>query len=155
MRSTAISGAVVTLVLVMVAVGLAASSPMAAQARAADPVLELAERLLSTPFGPFSAQAPTVQLLPGQLPNALPLALLQPAGTRVVGSMVRSVGGKPQTQEVVLDVPGDAASVSTAYEKDFTAKGWKPPRSGLSQQHGFVSSPPASNQVFCQGPTGP
>lgn len=155
MRSTGRSATTLALVLALAGIGVAGSSPRAAQAQAADPVRELAERLLSTPFGAPSGQTPSVQLLPDQLPSDLPLTILQPAGTRVVGSMVRSAGGKTTTEEIVLDVPGDAASLNSAYEQDLAAKGWKPPANGLNQQHGFVSTPPASNRTFCQSASGP
>jgi len=149
------TAATMTLVLGVSALGMAASSPRAVRAQAADPVRELAERLLSTPFGAPAGQTPTAQLLPGQLPGDLPYAVLQPSGTRVVGSLVRSAAGKNLSEEVVLDVPGDAASVSSAYEQDLAAKGWKPPANGPGEPHGFVSTPPVSNRTFCQSASGP
>ena len=47
---------------------------------------ELAERLLLPPYPSPDGQGRTAHLLPGQLPDTLPLALPVPPGSRLVGS---------------------------------------------------------------------
>ncbi|HLH26377.1 MAG TPA: hypothetical protein VK066_27980 [Chloroflexota bacterium] len=120
------------------------------------PVEELAERLLAMPYpGPTGQQpAPTVQLLPGQVPDALPFTLTLPPGARVVGSMVRS-GGPLAGTTVVLDAPGTREDVLGFYERDLEAQGWHAASVGPMPAGGFQVSGPSISRTYCQDSGGP
>jgi hypothetical protein len=95
---------------------------------------ELVMRLLAHPAHPQTQQ---LQLLPGRLPDTLPLKLPLPDGSRVVGSLVRG----QESVEVVLDAPGSAEQVLAWYQQQMRAAGWQTPEE-MQGHHpsGFVPS---------------
>lgn len=124
-------------------------------------VRELAERLLTGPRGSPSpgGQAPTAQLLPGQLPPDLGLDLPMPPGARLLGSLARRFGDRPFNVEVVLDAPGAPSQVLDFYQQELAARGWTSRQEGFRGfpggfQPGGQFAPPAFN-AFCQSETGP
>lgn len=128
-------------------------------------VRELAERLLSppVPFAPGGGEAPRAQLLPGALPADLPVQLPQPAGGRLLGSVVRPLprpgpaGPVPSASiEVVYDVPGAVSDVLAAYERSLMAAGWTAPTAGRGfQPGGFLPSAGQTGITVCRGESGP
>jgi hypothetical protein len=134
-------------------------------------LLELAERLLGLPFP--SQNAATVKLLPGAVPDNLPIAVPMPAGSRLIGSQVRPTAGvsvpmiggpggfqssPPSSSgmrvEVVLDVPASPGDVNNFYKSAMDALGWYV----QSGPPFFVPSPigGASQALsFCQSTSGP
>lgn len=115
-------------------------------------VRELAERLLAAQYPGQSS--PPAQLLPGQLPNGLPLDIPVAPRGRLLGSMVRPAAGQaPATTIVVLDAPGDLAQAFNYYQRAFQDQGWTAPPSGgapVAPLGGFVTTQ-TSNTTFCHG----
>lgn len=81
---------------------------------------ELVRRLLTQPMLPGEQE---VQLLPGRLPDMLPLELPLPEGSRVVGSVARS----PEVADIVLDVPLAPEQVVAFYQERLAALGRQQP----------------------------
>ncbi|MBX6378668.1 MAG: hypothetical protein IRY95_08985 [Clostridia bacterium] len=121
-------------------------------------VRELAQRLLS--FGPRvpGEEAVTVDLLPGQLPEGLPVDLPVPPGGRIVGSAARHRGGEFIGATVVLDLPvsdpaaGGAEAVAFV-QQALEQQGWRPASAG--RPHGGFQPPVVAGGLFCQGEAGP
>src|SRR5581483_3074849 len=67
--------------------------PAAPESQDAALLAELAQRWRVGPTGAVRA-ANVRQLLPGQLPDAMPLTVPIPAGSRLVGSVLRGAGGQ-------------------------------------------------------------
>jgi hypothetical protein len=118
---------------------------------------ELVERVLMPPHPGPGGPAFTVQLLPGHLPRGLPVDLPLPAGSRLVGSIIHSVGEKAAHVEIVLDVPGPEPAVRTFYETELSARGWQATVQGPppGAQHGFQAPAIVMASSFCQSPQGP
>lgn len=119
---------------------------------------ELALRLLTPPSRPPGGETPSVTLLPGQLPPDLPLTIRAPQGGRLVGSVVRTPGGKFGPTEIVLDAPGRAADAFAFYRKELLAQGWTENTSLHSpawSRAGFQSDSIPTNGMFCQSPSEP
>jgi hypothetical protein len=112
---------------------------------------ELVQRLVTSPFNP-SGKEQGVQLLRGALPSQPKVDVPMPQGAKLIGSVVRTSAGTPINVMVLLDAPGTAADVTTFYEKELTALGWKaaPDRSG-PPQGGFQQTPTATSKTFCKG----
>src|SRR5258708_1518979 len=109
----ALSGAAALVIMGAASFASPSWTPAAAQ-NGDGPIMTLAQRLLTPPG---SASAP--RLLPGQLPSDLPLSLPTPPGARVVGSLVRDLGGV--TFDIVLDVPGAAGAASGFFDQALPA----------------------------------
>jgi len=110
-------------------------------------VQELAERLLGFPQS--DGQTASLQLLPGQIASQLPVSPALPAGARVVGSLVRNAGTPMASVSVVIDAPGDRATIQAFYQKELAGKGWNPLPPG-PQAHGFQpGSQPGGPSIFC------
>jgi len=152
--------AIGSLLAVMGALALSGGGLAVPASRAQAPeaqVQELAERLLAMPYPVPTGQqpSPTVQLLPGQVPDALPFTLTLPPGARVVGSMVRS-GGPIAGTTVVLDAPGTREDVLAFYQRDLEAQGWHAAAVGpYPSSGGFQVSGPGISPTYCQGPSDP
>src|SRR5262245_4532753 len=113
-------------------------------------IQELAERLLvPLPFG--DDPAPGVELLPGCVPDGLPLDLPLPAGARVVGSKTHRVAGALASAEVVLDARGASEDVLAFYARELPGRGWHPASPGADTWGGFWER----GGVYCRGPAGP
>ncbi|HZR98626.1 MAG TPA: hypothetical protein VFE37_07970, partial [Chloroflexota bacterium] len=118
------------------------------------PLRGLAERLLSAPLLPIPRVVDVVQLLPGELPEGLPLAVPVPPGGRLVGSAVRGAGGRTASVEVVLAAPGTVDELLAYYRQELGARGWNPPPSGLPIPGGIPAPPGGpSVETFCDSQT--
>ncbi len=167
-------GAIATTVLVILFVGAAALAVVAiarpvveeqrgtaaapGTAPSGDQAQVLVERLLAQPFmGPDgSFQAQGARLVPGALPSDIALDVPVPAGVRLVGSVVRSRGGKPASVDVVLDVPGSPSDAQTLYEKEFAARGWTVPQNRGYTPGGFApAGGPMLSRMYCKGTSAP
>ncbi|HEY7124317.1 MAG TPA: hypothetical protein VH540_10235 [Ktedonobacterales bacterium] len=95
---------------------------------------ELVRRLLTQPMLAGEQEA---QLLPGRLPDGLPLEFPLPEGSRVIGSVARI----PAVAEIVLDVPLAPEQVLTFYRERLSALGWQPPEDQAGHRpSGFAPS---------------
>lgn len=89
-------------------------------------VQELALRLLSPPVPNKTGRASHAKLLPGRLPDTLPLTLPVPPESRIVGTLVPDVSGQQQgSLSIILDVPGRPSDIGAFYEEMFVSQGWK------------------------------
>ncbi len=130
MQRAWLGGLALWLILMNAGPALAQAPP----AGSADQLRELAQRLIALPFvtvgtlSPLSVtpnpQAPTAELLPGQLPGDLPLTVPVPPGGRLVGSAVRRLEGRALSFEVVLDAPGTSEQLLAFYEQTLPPQGW-------------------------------
>jgi hypothetical protein len=112
---------------------------------------EFVERLFTPSQG-----TNTVRLLPEQLPGNLPFELPLPPQSRIAGSVVYGgANDKIRNVNIILDVPGTAASVLSFYQSELATRGWSvlPPGPGVQQgpQPGFQVAPTTapSSQNFC------
>ena len=121
-----------------------------------DPALlrELAERVISPPFPDPSGQMHPVTLLPGALPDDLPLRVPMPPGSRLIGSVVHSQPGGRQV-DIVLDVPGSAADALAFAALALADQGFARPQIDRGFRPGFQPTLQPSVGIFCAGPTGP
>jgi hypothetical protein len=120
------------LVVVGLAVALVLASAAVPTARAQEPadaatdteealqVEELARRLLPTSAPPPTA---SVRLLPGTLPDGMPLAIPMPPGSRLLGSALHTVGGQTSSVTVLLDAIGSAPDLKAWYIAELAAIG--------------------------------
>ncbi len=98
-------------------------------------VRELAERILATGSSGFgwgvdlvnSGPRPIARLLPGRLPDDLPLAVPAPPSAQIVGSVARTIGGELASAEILIDAPGTPAQLRPIYETAFSNQGWTTP----------------------------
>ena len=137
---------------VTVAGSVAAGSRASAAAPAADDALlrELAERLLTQTGGPPGQPIPGAQLLPGALPDDLPLTLPTPPGGRLPGGVARRADGALFTADIVYDAPGTGADLVALYERALGPQGWAPaPIGGGGPPYGFQPSGNPSGRAFC------
>jgi hypothetical protein len=159
-RAACASAAIATLFIGVIAGSRSDETPPAsAQTNAPAPSpLELAERFLASsnsalvPATP-AAGAVTVRLLPGVMASELPPDLPVPASARLLGSLLRLVDSRPISAEVLVDVPGDPASVASFYRDSLTSRGWTPPTGGTAGG-GFQSQSSAAATVratYCAG----
>ena len=146
------------LVPVLAALMLSSVVPARAQ-QPPDPALleELAERLLVPTFSPPGQPPPRVELLPGALPPNLPVSVPMPPGSRLIGSAVRTSIGPPGTQtDIVLDVPGQAATVFGVLRDALPGLGWTASALGPDQAlHGFQPVTQTLLSNFCRSERGP
>jgi hypothetical protein len=86
---------------------------------------------------------PSLTILPGALPDDLPLRIPMPPGGRLLGSVVSVApsfiavsfgGGRPRPRPrggdlvtVYLDVPGGAERILASFEQPMAEQGWRPP----------------------------
>jgi hypothetical protein len=100
--------------------GLAASVELQdRQSGAKEPSLEeLAARLLETTY--LDGELKEVQLLPGELPQELPVDLPLPEGTRIVGSKIQEDMGI----DIVLDVPLTPDEAIEFYRQALAPQNW-------------------------------
>jgi hypothetical protein len=134
--------------------------PAAAQPQPTDDperVRQLAERLLATGSSGFgwgvdlvaSGPRPTARLLPGRLPDGLPLTVPVPPGGQIVGSVARTMGGQLASAEILIDAPGTTAELRPIYEAAFSNQGWTAPKDFPSG--GFQQIAPLLSYARCVG----
>ncbi|MGH7723428.1 MAG: hypothetical protein ACRENL_11470 [Candidatus Dormibacteria bacterium] len=116
------------------------------------PLQELSERLLHHPHpgGPTSAQ-----LFVEQLPDAFPPDLPLPHGGRLLGSLLKTLGGRPATIDAILDVDGDPATLLGAYEAELKSGGWNDFEGFGPPQGGFISGDRGDGRALRRGAEGP
>jgi hypothetical protein len=88
-------------------------------------VEELARRLLSP--GALQPGAETIRLLPGAIPDGLPLPIPQPPGSRLLGSTIQGTERHTSSVTVMLDAVGSAPDLLVFYEEEFARLGFHPP----------------------------
>ncbi len=113
----------------------------------------LALRLAASPYDP---RPQNLQLLVGQLPDALPFEVPIPPGSRVIGTLARSA----TYSDVVLDVPLPPEQALAFYREHLQAAGWATPEQTMPWMGhgGFVHSSILAlkhTMLFCKGPDGP
>ncbi len=114
----------------------------------------LAERLLAFPNP--DGTLPSVQLLPGRLPDDALLSVPVPPNSTVVGSSIRWRGQRPPYIEVVLIVAGEETDIAAFYERELGQQGWKPAAwPSVSAPGGFVSGGVSRPHWFSRGEDGP
>jgi len=133
---------------------LCARSVPAASARAdsgdeAAALRELAGRFLTQPGAGPGTPGQSADLLPGQLPADLPLALPLPPGARLVGSVVRRRGGSTLLWDVILDAPGAPVDLLTFYRGQLLALGWTTPPSGPFGGGFLAAAPDTGSATYC------
>jgi hypothetical protein len=110
-------------------------------------LLELALRLATYP-GDSSTQH--AQLLPGQLPDQLPVDIPFPEGSRVLGSLIRN----PESIDMLLDTYLPPEQVLIFYRQRMEALGWQTTDIFQPNRGGFMSSGSRSrggNETFYKG----
>ncbi len=162
-RNIAMAGSLAFLALLLAAIAVTGPGGVGARALAATPVTddallrELAERLLSQTVGPPGQPIPAPQLLPGALPDDLPLTLPAVPDARLLGSVARRADGRLFTADIVYDAPGAPADLVALYERALAPQGWVVALTGGGgPAYGFQPSTGANGRAFCapQGTTG-
>lgn len=115
----------------------------------------LAGRLLTPPNAAVGGRVPTSELLVGQVPPDLPLALPLPPGTQVIGSIVYRFDNQPAIWDVVLDIPGSLADVTNGYTRALMSQGWVPPPQVMRfPSGGFSFAQSTGFATLCQRDSG-
>jgi len=118
-------------------------------------------QLLSGQWPFLSSDDEAIELLPGRLPETLPVDLPLLQGSRVIGSLVRprsvTPGGPPTGEgiDIVLAIPGTTSEIEGWFERALAEQGWHPtpPRSPLP--YGFQQTPLPTSRTYCRGERGP
>ncbi len=116
---------------------------------------ELAGRFLIQPGAGPGTPGQSADLLPGQLPADLPLALPLPPGARLVGSVVRRRGGSALLWDVILDAPGAPTDLLTFYRGQLLPLGWTTPPSGPFGGGFLATAPDTGSATYCGKAGGP
>src|SRR5437899_3195928 len=110
-------------------------------------LIELALRLATYPG---DSRTQNAQLLPGQLPDQLPVDIPFPEGSRVLGSLISN----PESITILLDTQLSPVDVLTFYRERMQAAGWQTTDNHRPHRRGFMSSGSRSrggNETFYQG----
>lgn len=110
-------------------------------------LLELALRLTTYPNDTRTQNA---QLLPGQLPDQLPIDIPIPEGSQVLGSLIRN----PKDIEIILDTYLSSAEVLSFYRQRMEAIGWQTTDIYRPNRGGLMSAGSRSrggNETFYKG----
>ncbi len=110
-------------------------------------LLELALRLATYPG---DSRTQNAQLLPGQLPDQLPVDIPFPEGSHVLGSLIRN----PESINMLLDTHLSPEQVLTFYRQRMQAAGWQTTDIYRPHRGGFMPSGSRSrggNETFYQG----
>jgi hypothetical protein len=111
-----------------------------------DLLRELVTRRLGTQRPAMPGEAQHIALLPGALPDNLPVRLPIEGQDRLVGSVLYQVEGQAAGWDIVLDANRPVTEVVAAYERALTEQGWQvlahPPMFMVSR--GFTPAPPPS-----------
>lgn len=124
-RWAVVSGGLVCVLLAALAAMLAPSSaPAAVQAdQTSDAsLLELAQRYI------LRDGTGQVELLAGQMPGDLPVALALPAGSRLVGSVVRRTSARSTAWDIFFDLASTPDDVTAFFQRELQATGWAIPK---------------------------
>lgn len=111
-------------------------------------LLTLTRCLLSSPYP--GGRAEDVQILVGELPANLPIALPLPQNASVIGSLVR-LGHSAQ---IVLDVDQSVKAVVAFYREQLVSASWRELDSPI-RFGGFSFPSEAANLIFCKSQRGP
>jgi hypothetical protein len=131
------------------------SSVGAAQQEDAAQIRDLAERLLTYPYGTSTGESARAQLLVGRLPAEFPFPLPLPQGARLVGSAVRMAGSDVMGVEVAIEAPGTPAQILGFYDTALPAAGLSLAPSSYRGGGGFQPGAAKRSDTFCLGETGP
>lgn len=96
-------------------------------------LLEFALRLATYHEAPDTQNA---RLLPGQLPDQLPVDIPVPDGSRILGSLIRS----PESINMLLDTHLSPEQVLTFYRERMQVAGWQTNDMDRPRRGGFISS---------------
>src|SRR5258706_6920398 len=96
-------------------------------------LLEFALRLATYPNDSHTQNA---QLLPGQLPDQLPVEIPLPEVSRVLGSLIRN----PESIDMLLDTHLSPEQVLTFYRQRMQDAGWQTTDIYRPNRGGFMSS---------------
>ena len=115
-------------------------------------IKQLAERLLLHPHpeGPTSVEV-FLRRLPDDLWGDIPL----PAGSTLLGSVLRMRSGRPTLIEAVLDSDRKPGSILAACETDLTERGWRIYETPGPVHGGFAASRLAEGRILRAGDEGP
>lgn len=118
-----------------------------------DDLAELAARLISPPYPMPDGSTQTATLHPGALPPNAGFDLPLPAGSHLVGSVLRQRTGANPSFDTVLDVPGSPDDVTSFYERELAKKGLTPPPVPQQMQPGGFqgTAGPTKGSMFCKG----
>ncbi len=130
-------------------------SSTAAQQEDAAQIRDLAERLLTYPYGTGAGDPARAQLIVGRLPADFPFPLPMPPGGRLVGSAVRTAGTEMMSIEAAIEAPGTPAQIVTFYDTALPAAGLSLAPTSYSGGGGFQSGSAKRSDTFCLGETGP
>jgi len=111
---------------------------------------ELLEFALRLATYPNDSRTQNAQLLPGQLPDQLPVEIPLPEVSRVLGSLIRN----PESINILLDTHLSPEQVLTFYRQRMQDAGWQTTEIYRSNRGGFMSSGSRSqggNETFYQG----
>ncbi len=119
-----------------------------------DEYRRLAERLLAFPNP--DGTLPSVQLLPGRLPDDSLLRVPLAANSTVIGTSIRWQRQGPPHIDVVLSVPREVPDILAFYERELGQLGWNPAAwPSHSAPGGFISSGVGRPHYFSRGEDGP
>jgi len=108
-------------------------------------LLHFVERLMSYPGMPFRAA-----ILPGELPDDLPVEVPIPKDAEVIGSSVHS-DTKYKHVEIILDVPEEPNEVIEFYRNSLKKAGWNETEGFFPPEGGFASIPSMpESATFCR-----
>lgn len=130
----------------------ATSAPASSNAApATDGLRALALRLLWPQQWSMASATGEPELLVGQLPQTLPVAILLPPTSRVIGSLAGQ-----ERATIVLDCDLAVEAVLDFYREQLGAEGWSVPRTWGPMQGGFVygDALPQTAIQFCQAQWG-
>lgn len=102
---------------------------------------KLALRLATFPGDP---DLENPQLIVGNVPQSLPFNIPFPAGSNILGSLIRS----PRSLQIVLDAPPPRKEVNDFYERELKAAGWQVPEDDARRHSGGFAHQGFSNVTF-------
>ncbi len=106
-----------------------------------------------------------VDLLAGQMPGDLPVALALPAGSQLIGSVVRRATVRSIAWDIFFDITSTPADVTTFFQNELQATGWATPKpysysydytpSGFQYQRPSATATRAPSPTRTPAPNGP
>src|SRR5207237_385094 len=95
--------------------------PVQADQTSAASLLELAQRYI------LRDGTGQVDLLAGQMPGDLPVALALPAGNRLIGSVVRRASARSVAWDIFFDIASTPADATAYFQRELEVTGWATP----------------------------